>query len=254
MNRSQKILVIKVSYAIMFLFSILLIIFVNLPIETLAVILYPLITVLVLIWRSVRDDYDLFLLNKLVFDIDDNLNAVELIGDCVHRIGFRKIKFHKYQMKSDGLIKVHFDIANKGNSEVTLHDYQVKILYPQKELMVSVPLFETIRIYNPIESRITEEINYLRRKHLDRGGLHTCIFSLDRKYNYMILEIDINTYKCEGAKQYLLMFSGEYFFVARCKKIWLINRSEDFFVKHQNKIENFLRSSNLVFNLKRTPW
>ena len=241
MNRSQKISAVKISYVVIFLLSIIVTVGLQFPIDKLAVILYPLITVLVLIWRSIRDDYDLFILHKLVFDVNDDIGNVEFVGKYPLRIGFFKFAFNKFKIKASGILKIHFDIANKGNSEITLHDYQVRVIHPKERLVINIPLFETYRVYNPMEDKIVEETNYLRRRHLDKGGLHTCIFPFEPKYDYKIIRIDVNTYKTEASNEYLFYFAGDHFFYALCKYKSLFHRDEAFYFKHQAKIEAFLK-------------
>ena len=241
MNRHQKILSIKLGYIGLFFLTLIFLFIFHFPIETIAIILYPIITVLVLIWRSVRDDYDLFLRKKLVFDVNDNLNDVSFLGKFKYRDKFHRILFYKFKQNTAGKLKIHFDIANQGNSEITLHDYNVNLLYPKKEILTSVPLFETVRIYNPIENRITEETNYLQRKKLEKGGLHTRIFPLHVIYDYMLISININTYQTEVSHSYLFFFNGDVFFYTRFKSGFLLNRKGEYFIKNRKKIENFLK-------------
>jgi hypothetical protein len=242
MNRSQKITAVKITFIALFVFSIIITVFFQFPIDKTAIILYPLITVLVLVWRSVRDDYDIFILSKLVFDIDDDLSEVEFLGKYVFRSGLTTLIFNKFQMKSKAMLKIHFDIANKGNSEVALHDYKVKVLHPQEELLVSNPIFESVHIYNPIENRYTMEVNYLRRKHLDKGGLTTIIFPFEPPSQYLIIKIEAYTYQCEYANEYLFYFIEDCFFYAKCTSTSLLRlQKERSYFKLESKIEEFLK-------------
>lgn len=241
MNRTQKITLIKLAYIGLFCLSLFLLFFANLAIETVAVILYPLITVFVLMWRSIRDDYDLMIRKKLGFDVNNNLSNVKFLREVIYKDWSRKLIFYQYNLKEEGPLFVHFDIANSGNSEITLHDYLVELLYPVKKVLHSIPLFETVRVFNPIENRITEETNYLQRKKLDKGGLHTRIFQLDvPQHDYFLIRIEVNTYKCEVSHDFLFVFNNNYFSYTRCPKSYLIRKGVNYYVKNQHKIQQFL--------------
>lgn len=221
--------------------------------QTIAVLLYPIITVLILVWRSVREDYDIFILDKLVFDINNNLNEVQYAGKYLMKeFYFFKLKFYQYKTPIKTVfqvkippqtnaqpLQIHFDIANRGNSEVTLHDAKIQLLYPNKEIITSFPLFESFRAFDAAEGRFKEVYNMLLRKKLEKGGLHTRIFPLTKVHKFMLIQIDVNTYKLEASNKYLLVFDEDHFFYAKLNE-GFFKRGVEHLIRNRAKIVKYL--------------
>ncbi|MHA1131365.1 MAG: hypothetical protein ACTSRC_11895 [Candidatus Helarchaeota archaeon] len=236
-------------FQVLIIFFVVLLIILSIDYATVAIIIIPTNTLLVMFWQEIKNNAELIMMDELSFDSSIKTKIRHIYKK--NRLSRKRIFIEcRYEKNTLEVFKIYFDIANNGNSDTTCHEFRVWSVFPEeRELAVEGTYDHEIKVSplsrgSPIQRR-DESVNISKRQLVPKKSRFTTDYDYKVESDYVILRFVIYAVKPEAQNKYLFFFNqvNDRFFYTKCGK-------EKFFIKNKERIRDFLKMLPVLAKIK----